>query len=1013
MKNHKRNRLAWATLAAAVAVGSLVAQDVDPVTQKTQLLSEALAAREKGDLQVALEKFEQIQKISKDDEAAKEGIASVKAALAAADKAKADAEAAKVKAAQPAPVAPAKPATLLDEVAASHDNLYREVAQAIALAKQTAEQGDYAGALKVLDGANGALPNNTAAQNWRDEIALAKQDIVSRRESGDQGADQLARSEVVRLAKINAAAIDAASVLIDEAESSVRKGELDEATALLDKASANLPRNIATKPVSDRIKSVKSSIISRRAFLAMDAREMNKADAFVREFERLNGADDASSRRLRAEFASKKSDPAYRSVDEISPGLRAKDDKVQELLVKGRARYLYGDYAGALDAYREILQYQPNNAESKAFQVRIRQVLSENSGQWNRNVSKGKLLELLDESWKLPEVYNREVAVVGGSATADPVLDKLRSITVPEINIRDLPFDRAIAQLTIVSQSYDKENKGVNMFVIDPDRKNPSVNMTLRNVTLEKAIDLITKQVNFTYTINSGIIEIRPDSGSNDLETEFFPLSSAAETKMTGIGTGAPASSTPGATASPFGGATAGAGATDVNPRNEGIKNFLTRSGVSFEVTGAVLNYDGTTLIVTQNRKNLERIRNILRRYSDIKQVHIESKFIEVSESSLNELSTNLRLSKTVGGVQTIRAQTNLRSVNDVFGSATVSNPGTIAVAGVPGPITIIDGVPYAAIGDSSTTPIANNPPNFPSGNFGGREPTFGGAAGWNGAAGSYNGMIGTIGSYDLSIFLKAVEQSSGSDLMSAPSLTVLDGKTAIIKIAQLLRYPQSYGDTQSNVGSSGGNQNGGGSAGVTITAGTPQDFTVQEVGVTLEVTPTVGADDSIALNLKPKVTEFEGFVEYGGTSVAISSGTTVTIPSGFFQPIFTTREVSTDVTVFDGATVVIGGLTREEVKTVNDKVPVLGDIPLIGAAFRSSGKSTIKKNLTVFVTANLVSPGGATLRSSYPGMRAGSVFQNPVVLSPGGAVYREPVEATPTNSSPREAAPAAPAAGQ
>ena len=1009
MKNHKRNRLTWATLAAAVAVGSLVAQDVDPVTQKTQLLSEALAAREKGDLQVALEKFEQIQKISADDEAAKEGIATVKAALAAADKARADAEAAKVKALQPAPVVPAKPATLLDEVASGHENLYREVAQAIAVAKQTAEQGDYAGALKVLDGANGALPNNTAAQKWRDEIALTKQDIISRRESGDQGADQLARAEVVRLAKINAAAIDAASALINDAESSVRKGELDEATALLDKASANLPRNIATKPASDRIKSVKSSIISRRAFLAMDAREMNKADAFVREFERLNGADDSSSRRLRAEFAAKKSDPAYRSVDEISPGLRAKDDKVQELLVKGRARYLYGDYAGALDAYREILQYQPNNTESKAFQVRIRQVLSQNSGQWNRTVSKGKLLELLDESWKLPEVYNREVGPVGGIATSDPVLDKLRAITVPEINIRDLPFDRAIAQLTIVSQSYDKENKGVNMFVIDPDRKNPSVNMTLRNVTLEKAIDLITKQVNFTYTINSGIIEIRPDSGSNDLETEFFPLSSAAETKMTGIGTGAPATTTPGATASPFGGATAGAGATDVNPRNEGIKNFLTRSGVSFEVTGAVLNYDGTTLIVTQNRKNLERIRNILRRYSDIKQVHIESKFIEVAESSLNELTTNLRVSKTVNGVQTIRAQTNLRSVNDVFGSATVASPGTIAVAGGTA-TTIVNGNPITITQPPTTTPIANNPPSFPTGNFGGREPNFGGAAGWSGAAGAYNGMIGTIGSYDLSIFLKAVEQSSGSDLMSAPSLTVLDGKTAIIKIAQLLRYPQSYGDTQSNVGSTGGGQQGGGSAGVTITAGTPQDFTVQEVGVTLEVTPTVGADDSIALNLKPKVTEFEGFVEYGGTSVAISGSTTVTIPSGFFQPIFTTREVSTDVTVFDGATVVIGGLTREEVKTVSDKVPVLGDIPLIGAAFRSSGKSTTKRNLTVFVTANLVSPGGATLRSSYPGMRAGSVFQNPVVLSPGGAVYREPVEAAPTNSSPREAPPAAPA---
>jgi len=194
----------------------------------------------------------------------------------------------------------------------------------------------------------------------------------------------------------------------------------------------------------------------------------------------------------------------------------------------------------------------------------------------------------------------------------------------------------------------------------------------------------------------------------------------------------------------------------------------------------------------------------------------------------------------------------------------------------------------------------------------------------------------------------------------------------------------------------------------VAITAGTPQDFTVQEVGVTLEVTPTVAADDSIALNLKPKVTEFEGFVEYGGTSVALTGGLTVTVPSGFFQPIFSTREVTTDVTVFDGATVVIGGLTREEVRSVEDKVPVLGSLPIIGAAFRSTGKSISKKSLMVFVTANLVSPGGATLRSTHPGMRAGATFSNPTLISPGGAVYREPIEAaTPTEPTPVVAEPA------
>jgi len=976
MKTITRNTFAWATLAAVIAVGSLIAQDSDPIKQKTQILSEALKAREEGDLKTARDRYEALQKLDQADEGAKEGLAAVNAAISAAEATKSGAavvaEPVAVK-----PTEPAKPADLITTVETSHQNLYREVETAIAKAKESADQSNYKEALRILDGANGALPSNPTAQALRDEIALTRQDILGRREAGEQGTDAIARAEIDRIAKLNDVKISASTALVVEAENLIRDENYDAAKEKLDKAKQGLPNNIATAKLAARIKNDVAAIFSRRALVAIEAREMTKADGYIKDFENLK-VDEAAAVALRAEFNDKKSDPTYRNIDDLSPGLRAKDQKIDELLVKGRARYLYGDYTGALDAYREVLQYQPNNAEAKAFQVRIRQFISENSGAWNRGVTKGKLFELLDESWKLPEVYNREVVGTSGKTDTDPTIDKLRSITVPEINIRDMPFDRAITQLINISQSYDKENKGVNMVVIDPDRKNPSVNMTLRNVSLEKAIDLITKQVNFTYTINQGILEIRPDSGSNDLETEFFPLSSAAETKMTGLNTGVSASTTGGA-ANPFGASsTTGSGSGDVNPRNEGIKNFLTRSGVSFEVQGAVLNYDGTTLIVTQNRKNLERIRNILRRYSDIKQVHIEAKFIEVSESSLNELSSNLRLSNTNG----VRAQTNLRSINDVFGSNSTSSNGQILTG---------TGV------NLKSTPITNSPPAFPTANYGGKLANFGGDSG-------ITSQIGTIGSYDLSIFLKAIEQNSGADLMSAPSLTVLDGKTAIVKIAQLLRYPQSYGDVQAQV--SAASQTGGDA--VAITAGTPQDFTVQDVGVTLEVTPTVGADDSIALNLKPKVVEFEGFVEYGGTSIAISGGITVSVPSGFFQPVFTTREVTTDVTVFDGATVVIGGLTREEVKTVNDKVPVLGDIPLLGNAFRSNSKSTVKRNLTVFVTANLVSPGGATLRSNYPGMRAGSTFSNPVILSPGGAVYREPIEVNNTPAAPTAPAPAA-----
>ena len=1001
MKNIHRSQLAWAAFALALAAGTLVAQDGDAASRKPLLLAEALKARDEGNLQVAKQKFEAILAIDPKDMGANEGLTSVNAALAEATTSKQSADA---KAAAPTDGAPAAPAAVvapaasgaLDEVAIAHQNRFDEVTRAIEAAKAKVAAGDLKRAQEILDGANGAIAAipTAAAQKLRDTIALAKQEIAVRR---DAGSASVAQEEVKRLAKDNAATLSKQDDAIDAAEKLLRKGtaeSVDKAISDLDAADRALgSESLSNKDLKERIKATKGSALARRALIAIDARDMTRATSLVADYAKLKGEDDPAVLRLQKELAAKRNDPTFRNIDELSPGVRVKDDKVAELLVKGRARYLYGDYQGALDAYREVLQYQPNNSESKAYQIRIRQMLSEGSGQWNRGVTKGKLLELLDETWKLPEVFNRENIKVDSANGNDPVIEKMKSIQLPEgFLVRDQPLDRALILLQTQAATYDKDQKGVNIVLIDTANKNPTVSLQLRNVSVYQALDYTCKRVGFSFTVGSGgIVEVREDTGDSLLETEIYPLSTAAVLKMTGLGAGGGAGAAAGGgAASPFGGAAAGgAGAGDgQRPEEVAIKNFLTRSGVAFELP-ATLSYDGTNLIVYQSRKNLDRVKNIIRRYSDIKQVHIEAKFMEVEQKILNELGVNWNLSptmQTIAGVTTqvdptatARAATNLRSINSVF----ATNNTTVRSLNVTG----IPAIPQPA-------------PNFPGGiNLGNTNQ-------------SYSANVGIIGAETLGLAIRAIEENAGSDLMSSPSLTVLDGKTAVIKVAQLLRYPQAYGDTQSNVGTSGGGGNGNGApttgAAVAITAGTPQDFTIQEVGVTLEVTPTVAADDSIALNLKPKVTEFEGFVEYGGTSVAISGGVTVSVPSGFFQPIFSTREVTTEVTVFDGATVVIGGLTREEVKTIDDKVPVLGSIPLIGAAFRSSGKSIQKKSLMVFVTANLVSPGGATLRSSHPGMRAGSTFSNPTLISPGGAVYREPVEvAAPTEPTPVVAEPA------
>ena len=1022
MKKIHRSQLAWAAFALALAAGTLVAQDGDAASRKPLLLAEALKARDEGNLQVAKEKFEAILAIDPKDMGANEGLTSVNAALAEATTSKQSADA---KAAAPTDGASAAPAAVvapaasgaLDEVATAHQNRFEEVTRAIEAAKAKVAAGDLKRAQEILDGANAAIAAipTAAAQKLRDTIALAKQEIAVRR---DAGSASVAQEEVKRLAKDNAAALTKQDDAIDAAEKLLRKGtaeSVDKAISDLDAADRALgSESLSNKDLKERIKATKASALARRALIAIDARDMTRATSLVADYAKLKGEDDPAVLRLQKELAAKRNDPTFRNIDELSPGVRVKDDKVNELLVKGRARYLYGDYQGALDAYREVLQYQPNNSESKAYQIRIREMLSNNSGQWNRGVTKGKLLELLDESWKLPEVFNREntkIADVGN----DPVTEKMKTIRLPEGFVaRDEPLDRALTKLSSLSQTYDKDQKGVNIVPVTDGGESPTVNLQLRDVTVFQALDYLCKRVGYSFSVSpSGIVEVRKDAGDGLLDTQFFELTQAAVVKMTGQGLNTTAPG--GAAANPFGGAGGAAGPAEGNPQEMAIKSFLTRSGVPFEPP-STLSFDGTRLIVTQSPKNLDRVKNIIRRYSDIKQVHIEAKFIEVEQKTLNELGVNWSVtgitprvlgtaptytdlpavigspadtpgtryfidpgSPSSGGQLVDRATSSNRSINNVF--AQNNSPQKALVI---------------SQGTQSQT-YAQNAPIFPGGaNLGQSGYTFG-------------GKVGLLGSYDLNVFIRAIEQSNGSDLMSSPSLTVLDGKTAVIKVAQLLRYPQAYGDIQSNVGAGGGGGAiGVASTSVAITAGTPQDFTVQEVGVTLEVTPTVAADDSIALNLKPKVTEFEGFVEYGGTSVALTGGVTVTVPSGFFQPIFSTREVTTDVTVFDGATVVIGGLTREEVKNVEDKVPVLGSLPIIGAAFRSTGKSVSKRSLMIFVTANLVSPGGATLRSTHPGMRAGATFSNPTLISPGGAVYREPIEAAnPTEPAPVVAEPA------
>ena len=126
-------------------------------------------------------------------------------------------------------------------------------------------------------------------------------------------------------------------------------------------------------------------------------------------------------------------------------------------------------------------------------------------------------------------------------------------------------------------------------------------------------------------------------------------------------------------------------------------------------------------------------------------------------------------------------------------------------------------------------------------------------------------------------------------------------------------------------------------------------------LGPTLDVIPHVSADGyTIQMSLIPTVTEFLGYDDPGQFQAIVGN---LAAPTPL--PRFRIRQVTTSSIVWDGQTIVMGGLIAEKVAKVRDKVPVLGDLPLVGRLFRSEAKSSSKKNLVIFVTPTIIDPAG------------------------------------------------------
>ena len=391
--------------------------------------------------------------------------------------------------------------------------------------------------------------------------------------------------------------------------------------------------------------------------------------------------------------------------------------------------------------------------------------------------------------------------------------------------------------------------------------------------------------------------------------------------------------------------------------------NYFASLGVDLDPTrnpGKALFFNDRQgmLIVRATLQDLDMIEAAIQVLNTVPpQINIKSKILEVSQDDTKALGFDWYLGNTLMADGRIVGTGG--TAPSMFGQATSANP----LPGGPFP-----GNPYAAtpttIAPSTTDQLVTS---------GLRNPST-----------TLFTLTGILTDPQFRMAIKALQQRQGAELLAQPEVTTTSGRQAQMKAAEvksiITQFSFSQGTTQPTTAGVGTTVN---QAQPTVVYPIPEQM---ELGPVLDVIPCLLSDGfTINLTLIPTLTEFVG---YDNPNEVLSSGAiNQSISGGFIQvptvlPRFRVRQVVSTVNVWDGQTVVLGGLLAETVTTIKDQIPMLGDLPLVGRFFRSESKNTSKKNLLIFVTPTLIDPAGNRMHTEdeMPFAQSGVPVQPPTV---------------------------------
>ena len=837
---------------------------------------------------------------------------------------------------------------------------------------------------------------------------------------GSSGLSGLAEREMIRRQN----AISEGDALLNEGRAAYAKGDYQQA---VDKYRQALDRVPDAPMVSDRRQSYIAHLSDASVALAIQHRKVGKYSEARTLLEGVLAVDPESTDAKREiGFL----DDPIRTNPALTYEHTQNVDKVRRGLYTAEGNYNLGKYDAAKHEYENVIRVDPYNSAARRGLEKISGAKTD----YYRAAydhTRAELLMQVDQAWELavpadaPVISNEGYGAGGDTVGVAYITEKLRRIVIPRIDFEDTTVEEAIDFLRLRAAELDTTEldpakKGVNFVIRRP--RTPAVGapaaaeslepaagaalpssggdpgtlrvkeLRIRNVPLAVALKYICDQTKLRYKVDDFAVTLVPQTESGeDIFTRTFrvPPDFAA-----GLDSGGDGGGGGGAAADPFAEPAAGAGAKSLAPRKP-IIELLKQAGIAFaEGSSATLSSSGA-LLVTNTPSELDKVEQLVQAIGNTKpkQVKITTKFVEISQENNDELGFDwiinpFGLSGSVFGSGGTNGNQPGRTGGDF-----ISPVGGVSVDGIPADPSQLtsNGVTNGlrsgdqAINRNSIDAILNNPNRT--------------AQAANVAPGIM-ALTGLFSDGQVQMIMRGLAQKKGTDLMTAPSVTARSGQKATIEIIREFIYPTEYEPPElpNSVGATGGGLLGnGGSQGASfpVTPATPTAFDTRNTGVTLEIEPTIGENDFVIdLRFVPEIVEFEGFINYGSPIQSPSTDAlgnpvvSVITENRIEMPVFSARRVNTALTIYDGYTVAVGGLMREDVQNVEDKVPILGDIPIIGRLFQTKAENRIKSNLIIFVTAQIIDATGRPLRGADS---AGSVPVSTVgaggVGSPDGMV--------------------------